>query len=122
MSAASSGAVPGDVARVRQLADELRTMAVGLREAMALATGVSVAGWTGPAAAAFSRLAGIDPAPYARAAGAIGAAGDVVLSHVPRRCCTWRARGCGAAGSRRRPPCERRPQPHRTGPASWSGS
>ena len=35
MSAASSGAVPGDVARVRQLADELRTMAVGLRESRA---------------------------------------------------------------------------------------
>ena len=82
MSAASSCAVPGDVARVRQLADELGTMAVGLREAVALATGVSVAGWTGPAAAAFSRLAGIDPAPYARAAGAIGAAGEVVLSHA----------------------------------------
>jgi len=82
VSPASTCAVPGDVTRVRQLAEELLTMGVGLRDAVTVVTGTSVAGWTGPAAAAFVRLTQIDPEPYVRAARALSAAGEAVLAHA----------------------------------------
>jgi hypothetical protein len=106
MTAAATCAVPGDAARVRQLADELRTMALGLREAVTLTGAASAPGWAGDAAAAFARLTHVDPEPYARAAAALGAASEAVLAHASVLAGAQRLAAEAAALSAAAPPGE----------------